>query len=319
MRIRTAFTLIELLIAMSLGLVVCLTAFAAVRSAGQAVTQVNRLSSENSLMRAGISAAFVEMDFWSQYDEADPDRVLSADGNPFYKFDYYANGLDLKLEQHRSETLYRGCAASHFGAEAYGKYQLHSNLAHPLPDRRWEAHFLKTMSDHLGYYALADYAPANTIYSYYVDKETGAIAERFTDRPASFGTFYPTYFPDHGPADIHRLTEAGGFSIATTYPCSQRAFCFWDAGIGGPMPGWDQGSMFDKCVAKPALMPIKPRHWPNLTVDIRHFIASYRSWNTAAIHITSPLTGQVFKLFMSVTGTTLRGARRQRDLDVGVL
>lgn len=317
MRLRPAFTLIEMLIAISLGMAICYTAFFAVRVAGQVISQTNRLSTENELMRAGISGAFNELDFWQQFDDQDPATgPLSADGQPFHQLDFSGAGLDLDFNQTRPETLWRGCGAAHDGALFYGQYQLYGNIAHPDPVRRWHANFLKGMAEHLGYYALIDYAPANTIYSYM--QEDGTVPARFRDSPNAETPFYANHFPDHGPCDMHRLTHAGGYAISTTWPCSQQGFSLWNPGSEDPLPGWDFKGMYDHSAEPVPLLPMKPEHWPDIKLDIRHFVASYRSWHTASIHVTSPLTGKVFKLFMSATATTLRGARRQRGLDGGV-
>ncbi len=66
---RTAFTLIEMMIALSLGLVLIFTATAGFRVASQSITIANRLSLENSLMRTGISLAHEQLDFWTNLDD----------------------------------------------------------------------------------------------------------------------------------------------------------------------------------------------------------------------------------------------------------
>ncbi len=84
-----AFTIVELLIAIALGAVLIYTAAAGLRSAAQAVTTANRLSTDNALMRAGFAAAHEELDFWTSLDDpADPGRqalrpVAGGRGLPF--------------------------------------------------------------------------------------------------------------------------------------------------------------------------------------------------------------------------------------------
>lgn len=63
------FTLIEMLIAISLGLIVAYIALAAVRMASRTVTAINRLTLENRLMRQGFLEALDEIDFWTRYDD----------------------------------------------------------------------------------------------------------------------------------------------------------------------------------------------------------------------------------------------------------
>ncbi len=69
---QRAVSLIELMISVSLGLVIVLTAFAGFRAASASVTTANRLSLENALMRNGYLVANEEVDFWTQYDNPDP-------------------------------------------------------------------------------------------------------------------------------------------------------------------------------------------------------------------------------------------------------
>lgn len=68
---RDAFTLIELLIAITLGLAIVYTAAAGFRAASQSVTTSNRLALENSLLRAGYFAATQDADWWLAWDDPD--------------------------------------------------------------------------------------------------------------------------------------------------------------------------------------------------------------------------------------------------------
>jgi len=65
------FTLIELMIAITLGMLVVYTAVAGFRVASQSVTMANRLSVENSMIRAGFQEAHQQMDFWTNLDDPD--------------------------------------------------------------------------------------------------------------------------------------------------------------------------------------------------------------------------------------------------------
>ncbi|MDA3961348.1 MAG: prepilin-type N-terminal cleavage/methylation domain-containing protein [Planctomycetota bacterium] len=66
---RRAFTLIELTIALGLGLLVAYAAYAAFNTASQTIATVNRLALENRLMRAGYIAALEDADYWLHYDD----------------------------------------------------------------------------------------------------------------------------------------------------------------------------------------------------------------------------------------------------------
>ncbi|MDA3960533.1 MAG: type II secretion system protein [Planctomycetota bacterium] len=66
---RCGFTLIELIIAMALGIAVLFVATAAVRMAMQTMQAANRLSVQNQVMRTGFLLANEEIDFWTGFDE----------------------------------------------------------------------------------------------------------------------------------------------------------------------------------------------------------------------------------------------------------
>ena len=68
-RTLRAFTLVELMIALSLGLVIVYTAMSGFRVAAQSITIANRLSLENSLLRAGYFQVEDDLDFWTSLDD----------------------------------------------------------------------------------------------------------------------------------------------------------------------------------------------------------------------------------------------------------
>ncbi len=76
-----AFTLLEMLIAIALGMMIVYIAVAGLRAAIQASTIANRLSLENCLFRSGYWAVVDEVDFWRMYD--DPE----SDAQPLRRFD----------------------------------------------------------------------------------------------------------------------------------------------------------------------------------------------------------------------------------------
>lgn len=80
---RSAFTLIEMMIALGLGMLIVYTAVAGFRTASQTITSANRLSLENSLLRAGYFEAQIQLDFWTNLD----DPTLPASDRPMNKVD----------------------------------------------------------------------------------------------------------------------------------------------------------------------------------------------------------------------------------------
>jgi len=75
---RRAFSLIELLIAMALGMVIIYTAVAGFRLASSSITVANRMSLENRIIRAGMAHALDQVDFWTDVDAPGGDLVDTA-------------------------------------------------------------------------------------------------------------------------------------------------------------------------------------------------------------------------------------------------
>ena len=65
---QRGFTLIELMIAVTLGLGIVMVATAGFRVAAQAVTKCNRMALENALVRTAVLQACNEVDFWTFVD-----------------------------------------------------------------------------------------------------------------------------------------------------------------------------------------------------------------------------------------------------------
>lgn len=90
-----AFTLIEMMIAVALGSLVVYTAMAGFRAASQTVTAANRLSLENSLLRAGYWEAQTQLDFWTNLDDPSPTGskpLRGSAGLPFAEFTSWTKG-----------------------------------------------------------------------------------------------------------------------------------------------------------------------------------------------------------------------------------
>lgn len=80
MRTRGAFTLLEMLVALAIGLMIALAAFSAVRVASQTMATANRLATENRMMRTGVTLALEELDYWLTFD--DPTEVANQGLRP---------------------------------------------------------------------------------------------------------------------------------------------------------------------------------------------------------------------------------------------
>jgi len=73
--LRRGFSLIEILLAMAIGLTVCLVAFACFRMTAQTAKAMNRMALENRVLREGVLRAYDDLDFWILYDDpTDPSK-----------------------------------------------------------------------------------------------------------------------------------------------------------------------------------------------------------------------------------------------------
>jgi prepilin-type N-terminal cleavage/methylation domain-containing protein len=70
------FTLIEMLLAITLGTMVVYIAVAGVRVAAQSIATANRLSLENAILRTGVVVALEHTDFWTDHDQPYPVDVV---------------------------------------------------------------------------------------------------------------------------------------------------------------------------------------------------------------------------------------------------
>ncbi len=59
----------------------------------------------------------------------------------------------------------------------------------------------------------------------------------------------------------------------------------------------------------------KPENWPGLEIETRRYVVWSHSIDLCQIKISSPITGKLIQLSFWGVGTTLRGARQQRNLD----
>lgn len=72
MQRRRAFSLIELLVAVTLSALVILLAAACFRTVSRVFAQVNRLADENAALRSGVLLSLVDCDYWTSYGDDRP-------------------------------------------------------------------------------------------------------------------------------------------------------------------------------------------------------------------------------------------------------
>ncbi len=318
---RRGFTMIEMLISIALGAAICAAAFAAFRVASQSVAAANRLAIENALFRAGYHAALDDLDSWNSLDDpARPaaQRPLNVPGQPFGPLTFAADELDFDLSDPR--LWWRGHAMEHRTTKL-GDYAQLANLGMPASDpRAWHPRILDRLSAQLGFYGVADHLPANTVYSFY---EADGSIPPIVDHPvygfmddSGVGHDFAHYWSFTGRAlDLQSMTHFNYYVVTADLAYRDAAHhVFTNYGVTSKFR-WSSDRIHTDCIQSLPVLSLAPAHWPSLQVETKHWIAFAHFIDEAVIRVTSPGTGQVMRVNVVATATTLRGARRQRGLE----
>jgi prepilin-type N-terminal cleavage/methylation domain-containing protein len=330
-----AFTLIELLISIALGSLLIYVAMAGLTVASQSIIQANRLSLSNGMLRTAVVAANYEMDFWDTFDSRSDltKQPLRNGPYPFKELAFNTSTTSLQFDHSNAREWYNGhiwSSVSEKGHPFYmnrlGDYSIFgkSGMAN---DREWRHTILKHITDNLGYYAAVDYLPANYIYAFYdadgkVPEEFGRYGQGLGkgNNPPSghFNTNHrerdqPKSKPEMGHSAGFSLTSVGGNSN-NMHPGVHR-FVF----TSDQKKSVDFREMRDfSRYPKVDFLPVKPEAWPGVTIKTAVYFYQNRFHHVSHITIVDPLNGEDILIGVDALTTTLRGARRQRGLDLEV-
>lgn len=201
---QRGFTLIELMIAVTLGLGIVLVATAGFRVAAQAVTKCNRMALENALVRTAVLQACNEVDYWTYVDNPETPSVIPSSMSlrqpspfggwkPFAPFtpvpvavppilDFVISGDEreatwnpspMAWAAHDARAWCRGNMAETRDTDLrFGDYNLIANDQTSLfPDafrcRSWYDNQIKNTLDSLGFYGSLEYLPSNVLFVYH--------------------------------------------------------------------------------------------------------------------------------------------------------
>ncbi|MBA3683772.1 MAG: prepilin-type N-terminal cleavage/methylation domain-containing protein [Planctomycetes bacterium] len=232
-RSQHAFTLIEMMIAIALGLAIVYMAFAGFRAASQSVTAVNRLSIENTLLRAGYHAAHEELDFWRMYDDPDDAtrQQLRAPELPFQPFTAWTyaggsggteadtgwerrNSLNFAPHHPRSwcrvnmtDTVKSDCRSGQYGmysnrtaGASLNNFWNSSGYSGMNVAHLWYATQLHGLWDQIGTYGMMAYMPSNAIYGAYGDYVAWSTSPKTPDtNPTSILSIWLNPDAEHYP------------------------------------------------------------------------------------------------------------------------
>lgn len=341
-RTRHGFTLIEMTIAVALGALIISVAFAGFRVASQTVTLANRLSLQNAMLRSAVTAANEEMDFWDSFDSrTDPTRqVLRGATFPFAPMDFRTNDtlLDFNPAHPRlwwSGHLWSANRASDgtnyqrrlgdyslFGRQGLTSFDPVIDTQYPslVNERSWRHNIVPYLTNNLGYYAAFDYLPANFVYGSY--DSTGDMPIEFGAPGVGPGRLRNSWHGGNKPLQKVESGHDNGYIITNTvgvtgyphtHPVCHRASYNDSSGAGFTDTLYpDRFNAFPVVSFANAL----PTLWPRVYMQVK---ATY-SWmdfrHQTVISQTDPYTGTSTSLVVHGMTTTLRGARRQRGLDL---
>lgn len=221
---RRGLTLIEITVAMAVGLVLLATAASAMRVSMQTITKANRLSLENRMLRLGIVGALNEADFWTTYDDLydNTKQPLRGASLPFNESVVInragavgASGAatlvtpDLSLV-HRPETWWRGMgyydtyqSPDPKDLISWGDYGLVSKMALATMGTGSEPvgavlpNALHTMVTDYGLLAAYDTAPAHVLWKWQDESPYGS-----PDFPDYFKVNHNAMFTNHNEGNM---------------------------------------------------------------------------------------------------------------------
>jgi len=333
------FTLIEVMIATVLGFLIIYAAMAGFRVAAQTITVANRLSLENSMLRAGFQTALDEVDTWVAYDDptssAAGDQALrraqlpfsalpelaqtqasqpagtTVEGQFIYPSPESDSGWDPKYfwPPNDSRTWWRANPAEwNASSGRSGKYaQFGNTLAAP---HTWLFNQMHMLQSNLGFYAFCDYLPPSMLYAYI---RGGDLEPMFVSASAFRNGDGGTWFAQ----GRYRCTKDTSYLLVPLKPVGGAAQItagnfrrYYSTGVGT-----NESSIRDfmnRGTSDKPLLEQQPAHWPQMKVQVARFLSHNRFVNLSTIQWTNALTGQPITLSFTAIGTTLRGARQMR-------
>ena len=377
---RKGFTLIELMIAITIGTLVVYTAMVGVRVSASAVTSSNRLALENSLLRIGFIQAMNEVDFWVDSDNPDnntkqPFRINPRNGLGGAYFSNFAQVTDpvvpTRKFQNTSVNLTQPAGGGVSGWNPYplarsaalprtwsrvnvvdetegisgnnkkhywGTSWTYSNLDRTKANHYWYAGQIRGLIDAVGFFGMYEYVPSNAFINYYGDSPLGGpnvmswcgMTIALTYKQGNGGWFCPSDGgEDNNLKSRMRPTNGSRFALPGPPPhtvvlseADRVKLCrkYYNVGYEGRKIGFDNSYLenFMNEVKVEDLNPSAlPETWPLVSYEVRRFIERGHLVTSCVIVCTEPISGKKFIVPFTCVGTTLRGARQQRDPRIG--
>jgi type II secretory pathway pseudopilin PulG len=344
------FTLIEMTIAIGLGLLIVLVSFSGIRVASQTITIANRLSLQNDILRTAVVKANEEMDFWDAFDSrSDPEKQPLRNGDyPFKSLDFTGatTVLDfnpkLTADRYTTDRLWwnghlwssnrlsdgtnyqrrfgdyslfgrQGLTAADYGTLVTSLYPT------VVDERKWRHNILPYLTSNLGYYAAFDYLPANFVYGCY--DTTGDMPIEFGAPGVGPGRMRNSWHSGNKPQSKIEAGHDNGYILTNVSPTSNYPHTHQVSHRAsyndGSSAGFTDTKYPDRFDAFPEVefSANIPTNWPSTKMKVKVTYQWMDFRHQVRIEQTDPLTGATTAMVLHGLTTTLRGARRQRGLD----
>lgn len=346
---RQALTAVELMVAMAIGLIVAATAFAAFRIASSSFAAAQSLSRENILLAEGYLAGVNEADFWfgqdDPYDVAGqplrqataPIGGASSHGAPFVPMSLPADYWNWRAMDPKTWARMGFLKSRLHGSNA----QL-SSINHPDPLAAWLPMVQDRIYHHLGFTGMFDYQSQHLPWGWYLGP---GRANSFGQAQPVVSADFPAFSQRYWNAMFGDRTDDWGGGQTSHYNMDRNGMMFEVAHlVYPPRTGWtfEQGVTERASVANQRGIerrtPIPPGNltelrawagalystpphgrvsapgWPEMVVGVtRRQAHTYAMRTVILVRVSNPLTGMQREIAYTMAGTTLRGARQQRQ------
>jgi prepilin-type N-terminal cleavage/methylation domain-containing protein len=206
----------------------------------------------------------------------------------------------------------------------WGTSFIYTNLDSSIAPHYWQAGQIKNIIDTMGFWGLIEYLPSNTLFGYHGRNPLGSTGSmQWTGTSSAFTQnglwFCPSDGGDHMMKGRYRNTNGSRYALPGPKEGKPQRFRqYYDVGYGGRNRGFSQNYLDDfltatKVEALDAETRMMPEMWPRVQFAVRRIIIRGQFVNSVVISCQDPKSGNAFEIPFVCTGTTLRGARQQRD------
>lgn len=346
------FTLLEMMLALTIGLMLILVAVATFRATSQAIIRSNRIAVQNQLLLAGISYALDDLDGWDTLnDPADPtnqtkrprlNQATPTDGRPFNQVSpAYAVGPFRASDpkwwySYRFITAGRERVPGGAPAPQLPDWERFGKRGDPVAERGFLHDWPYHLYARIGMYGLIDYMPPGIPIGIADptsrDVNGVTIWEPSWLYPFTFMRDVPSEYPMTGSLGREQsvvvvTNDLGTGATPVTQSYNRQIYFSVDRNtpysVRNPLYRFFSADVApvrilpsDAPSSMVSSAPVGPQDWPQVEVATYRLIRRGVHHNLAVIRLQDPLTGEMLATTVSAVSTTLRGARIERGLDV---